>query len=319
MKQYIISEQNEDQRFSKFLQRILPGAGSGFIYKILRKKNITLNDKKASGNETLVAGDLVKVWLSDETFEKFAQREEISYPSFDPEIIVYEDDNIIIINKPAGMLSQRSSGSDISACELLCGYLIKYRGFTTENFREYRPSAVNRLDRNTTGLLLCAKNLKAASELSAMLKERTVKKEYIALVKGRITGSRHIKGRLLKDENNNTVSVGDEKSEGSFIETSYTALKFCDKLNSSVLLVDLITGKTHQIRAHLASEGYPIVGDPKYGDPDVNRKYSKEFGVKSQLLHACRITFPENDGALAYLSGRMITSEPPFKHIYEDG
>ena len=319
MKQYIISEQNEDQRFSKFLQRILPGAGSGFIYKMLRKKNITLNDKKASGNETLVAGDLVKVWLSDETFEKFAQREEISYPSFDPEIIVYEDDNIIIINKPAGMLSQRSSGSDISACELLCGYLIKYRGFTTENFREYRPSAVNRLDRNTTGLLLCAKNLKAASELSAMLKERTVKKEYIALVKGRITGSRHIKGRLLKDENNNTVSVSDEKSECSFIETSYTALKFCDKLNSSVLLVDLITGKTHQIRAHLASEGYPIVGDPKYGDPDMNRKYSKEFGVKSQLLHACRITFPENDGAFAYLSGRMITSEPPFKHIYEDG
>ena len=127
----------------------------------------------------LAAGDAVKLWLSDETFEKFAHEDAVSYPSFDPGIIVYEDDNILIINKPAGMLSQKSSGSDISACELLCGYLIKYRGFTQECFREYKPSAVNRLDRNTTGLLLCAKNLKAASALSAMLKDRTVKKEYL--------------------------------------------------------------------------------------------------------------------------------------------
>ena len=318
MKEHTISEKNKDQRLSKYLQRLLPGAESGFIYKMLRKKNITLNDKKATGNEILAAGDIVRLWLSDETYEKFAHEEEISYPSLDPDIIVYEDDNIIVINKPAGMLSQKSSDSDISACELLCGYLVKYRGFTTEQFREYRPSAVNRLDRNTTGLLICAKNLKAASELSEMLKERTVKKEYITLVRGKVTGNRHIKGRLLKDESNNTVVIGGEKSEGSFIETAYTAVKFCDKLNSSVLLVELITGKTHQIRAHLASEGYPVIGDPKYGDQEVNRSFRKKYGVKSQLLHAYRITFPKNDGVLAYLSGRVITSEPPFEYIYKE-
>lgn len=322
MKEIIISENTKDQRLNKFLERLLCNAGSGFIYKMLRKKNITLNGKQAKGNEMLAAGDIVRIYFSDETFEKFTasadpETEELQ-ALLEPERIVYEDPNILIYNKPAGLLSQRAKGDEPSACEQLVGYLMQKDGIDRDSLREYRPSAINRLDRNTTGLLVCAKKLAAAQQLSQVFKDRTVKKEYICLVKGRVTKKAERKGYLHKDESTNTVTISSEKNGGSIIETAYTPIKFCDKLDASVLLVDLKTGKTHQIRAHLAAEGFPVAGDRKYGDSEWNEKLYQAYHVKHQLLHAYRIQFPKMSGTLAYLSNREFCTEPPFQSIYED-
>ena len=323
MKEIVITESSANQRLNKFLVRLLPNTTESFLYKMLRKKNITLNGSKATGKEILKSSDTVRIYFSDETFEKFKgspleSTDAENYPVLDKKYIVYEDENVLIINKPAGMLSQKAKKEDISACEYLIGYLESKGEVSSESLRMFKPSAINRLDRNTTGILVCAKNLEAAQRLSAIFKERDIYKEYICIVKGRITEPLDLKGYLLKDEKTNKVSISDSPNGGSLIETAYTPVQFCDKLNATVLKVHLKTGKTHQIRAHLSHLGHPIGGDKKYGNEEFNRLLKDEYGVKYQLLHAYRLVFPKMEGNLKGLSCREITVQPPFKHIYEE-
>ena len=315
MTELIIDTKNKDQRFSKYLERLLCGTGSGFLYRMLRKKNITLNGRKATGSETLKEGDVVRLYFSDETFEKLTQPlQKTDAPPLPQDRIVYEDENILIFNKPAGMLSQQSERGEISACEHLVSYLEK-KG---ETDRSYRPSFVNRLDRNTSGLLLGAKNLPAAQALSEMIREGKIKKEYQTLVKGRVCGAAEETAYLRKDYSANKVTVSADPARGDRIETAYTPLRFCDKLNAALLQVELRTGKTHQIRAHLAFLGHPVAGDAKYGDPKWNARLKKEYGIGHQLLHSFRVTFPENDGVLGGLSNRSFEAAPPFAGLYEE-
>lgn len=314
MKEIRITQNNEDQKLIRYLGRILKNAPDGFLYKMLRKKNITLNGKKAGGDEILKKGDTVRIYFADETFRKFSGEEkETSYPPLPADRIVYEDENILIFNKPAGMLSQRSAGKELSACEYLIGYLQDKE----ETEISYRPSFVNRLDRNTTGLILGAKNLKAARELSEMIRNGSVKKEYLCLVRGQVSSGDDRTAFLTKDEKTNTVTVREEGNEEDRIETAYTPVKFCAKLNATVLLVDLKTGRTHQIRAHLASLNMPVAGDAKYGDQVYNEELFRKYGIRHQLLHSCRITFPKNNGTLKELSERSFYADPPFASLYE--
>lgn len=309
MKEIIIRKNDEDQRFSKFLNRLFKNANDGFSYKMLRKKNITLNGKKADGTEKLKEGDTVRIYFSDETFEKLtASSKTRDYPSLDVSRIVYEDENILIYNKPAGMLSQRSAKTDLSACEYLIGYLQEKNECNTS----YTPSFMNRLDRNTTGLILAAKSLKASRELSRMLKDRSLKKEYLTFVKGNVKEGADKSAYLVKDEKTNTVTIRSTGTEAEKIETAYTPVRFCDKLNGTVLLVNLKTGKTHQIRAHLSSLGYPVAGDQKYGDPAFNAMLNRTMRTNYQLLHSYRVTFPRNTGELEYLSGKSFCADAEF-------
>lgn len=300
MKEFRIKKNEENQRFDKYLKKLLPNAGSSFIYKMLRKKNITCNGKKASGNEMLHEGDVICLYFSDETFEKFSMDENLLLKQFQALEalkmnglrIIFEDKDILIANKPVNMLSQKATDKDVSANEYLLGYLIREKALTFEDYKTFRPSVCNRLDRNTTGLLLMGKTLKGSQELSEMLKERTAQKYYYAIVSGTVTNDEHLKGYLIKDEAKNKVSILAEHSqstvdEASYVETAYHSL--CSSEEWSLLEVHLITGKTHQIRAHLASIGHPIIGDLKYGKESVNQKFKKEFQVKHQLLHAKRI------------------------------
>jgi 23S rRNA pseudouridine955/2504/2580 synthase len=301
MKEFTITRNEENQRFDKYLKKLLPNAGSSFLYKMLRKKNITLNGKKASGNEFLKQGDRIEVFFSDETFDKFSGNDRKQDDTFErlaqlPSggvTVIYEDDDILIADKPFNMLSQKTVPTDISANELLLGYLIRTGKLTRESYATFHPSVCNRLDRNTTGLLLMGVSLKGSQQLSAMLKERSIQKYYLAVAAGEIRTGEHLKGYLSKDAKTNQVRISPHKDspDAKPVETSYEPL--CYANGATLLKVHLITGKTHQIRAHLASVSHPIIGDPKYGDPEVNRRYRTECNVRAQLLHAYRLEFPD--------------------------
>jgi len=313
MKQFQITDADAGQRFDKYLGRILKDATNGFLYKMLRKKNITLNDQKADGRELIKSGDVVKIWLSDETYEKFAGiTAKVTEYDFQPDV-VYEDEHVLIVNKPVGILSQKAEDSDVSMNEYCLSYLFK-SGAYEPGPGVYKPSVCNRLDRNTTGMLLVAKSLPAARELSELLKNRTLQKYYLCVVKGVLSEAKDLKGYLIKDNKTNKVSVRTGTSEVSdeeaYIETGYEPVTNNGRL--TLLKVHLITGKTHQIRAHLSSIHHPILGDYKYGD----RKLNEEYGVKYQLLHAFRICFPELTGSLANLSNREI--EIPMPSLFDE-
>ncbi len=317
MQELHVTENEAGQRLDKLLAKFLNQAPKSFLYKMMRKKNIVLNGKKCTGNEKLKQGDSIKLFFSDETIEKFSagtyaipKKEKINMLP-----IIYEDEQILLMNKPVGVLSQKAKDSDVSAVEILINYLMETDQLSKEQFRTFHPSICNRLDRNTSGILVAGKTLPALQEMNRFFKERTIAKYYRCLVKGRVIKSEdYIKGYLVKDQKTNKVSITKKKTEeGVPIETEYCVIQSNDEV--SLLEVHLITGKTHQIRAHLASIGHPIIGDYKYGDKQINEMYRQAYGLKSQLLHAYRLEMPSSNGSLAYLNDRKFVAELPDKFI----
>ncbi len=309
MKEFSIHENEAGQRLDKYLKKLLKEANASFIYKMLRKKNIVLNGKKADGTEKLNTGDEVTLFLSDETFEKFHgaernQKQLDAYSSIPIKKleIVYEDEDIVIINKPVGMLSQKAKPEDVSANEHIIAYLIRNNKLTAEDLNTFKPSICNRLDRNTSGILIAGKTLKGLQEMSEVLKERSVKKYYRCIVHGVLHEKTYLKGYLSKDEKINKVTIYKTKPTDKNlvclpIETEYRPIASVNGFTE--LEVHLITGRSHQIRAHLASIGHPIVGDFKYGAPQGKESILKELKIKSQMLHAYRICFPDGREVIA--------------------
>lgn len=310
MRQLIVHKNDENQRLDKYLKKYLKEAPGSFIYKMLRKKNIVLNGKKADGTEKLAAGDEIKLFFAEETLEKFTgEAAETETPKFhvkkDLEIL-FEDENLLILNKPAGELSQKAETKDVSMNEYALGYLQSCGAITEESLKVYKPSVCNRLDRNTSGILIVAKTYQAAREFGEALQKRTVRKFYRCIVKGEVKKTETIDGYLWKDEKTNKVQIFKEKREGaSEIHTAYGPVKHQNGL--TLLEVHLITGRTHQIRAHLSSIGHPILGDPKYGD----KKLSEKWKVKYQLLHSCRLELDGFTGDFAKYNGKVISADTP--------
>lgn len=299
MRECKVEKKDAEQRLDKYLKKMFVNASVGFLYKMLRKKNITLNGKKAEGKEVLRADDTIQVYFSDETFGKlqgqaennarFLELSQIDSSRLD---ILFENEMILAVNKPAGILSQKADENDISMNEQIISYLIRHKEVTEESFALFHPSVANRLDRNTTGILLAGKTLGGQQYLARILKERTLMKEYRCIVGGKVLRAEKKSGFLWKDERANRVALLSAMKPGArYIETEYTPLAYGE--DCTLLSVHLITGRSHQIRAHLASMGYPVIGDFKYGDFTLNRKYDKLFHVKHQLLHAYRIILPD--------------------------
>lgn len=311
MREMTISRAESGQRFDKYLKKYLCDAPGSFIYKMLRKKNIKLNGKKAQGSELLQENDVVTLYLAEDTIHKFRGGDglsQVQYPVMQMDI-VYEDEDFIFLNKHAGILSQRAGKEDVSLVEYLLGYL--------QNKGEWKPGDVctpsicNRLDRNTSGIVLAGKNLPALQELSGILTSGRIKKYYLTVAEGIIQKRERLIGFLQKDEKKNRAWVLKQGGDGlAPIETHIEPV--CHNGDYTLLRVRLVTGKPHQIRAHLSSIGHPVLGDIKYG----GKAYG---GRRQQLLHAWRVLFPEIP-EYPDISGHTFTAPPPgyFQEIVEE-
>lgn len=348
MQSVTIGPNQAGQRLDKFLRKLLPQAGTGFLYKMLRKKNITLNGKKAEGSESLALGDLVCFYFSEETFAKFAGRPyEILQEGYEPSTadmseqyrrayetlqgiqVIYQDDHILILDKPAGILTQKAQPEDISLNEWMIGYLLEHENGFERELESFRPSVCNRLDRNTSGLVLCGKSLPGLQYLSRCIRDRSIRKFYRTICTGQLLQEAGVMGYLIKDREQNRVRVipktdgieaqgskdntsnrSKRTAPGDYIETAYRPLKTGKQY--TLLEVELITGKPHQIRAHLASIGHPLIGDFKYGDRRINQRLQSEYNLQHHLLHAYQVIFPETkEPAGAGLSGKCISVSCP--------
>lgn len=312
MRDFTISSAEQGQRLLHYVSRLLPGAAMGLIRKSLRKKNILLNGKKAEGKEILRAGDVVRIFFSDETLEKFMaggkpQLEEKGDWKDFPKHIIYEDEQVLLLNKPAGLLSQGDGSGVPSLNDGLLSYL-------KDSIKPgVKPAICNRLDRNTSGLVAAGKTVEALQQLTAAIRGRTLRKEYEAIVVGTLEGGGTLKGFLTKDHAANRVRYSETGVPGAVpIETEYEVLKHISREGAALTLVKvhLITGRSHQIRLHFASIGHPLLGDRKYGSRE-SLSLSTKLHIKRQMLHAACLTFPKMEGALAPLSGRTFEAPLP--------
>ena len=319
MQKRIVGPNEAGQRLNKVLEKYLKEAPKNFIYKMLRKKNITLNGKKADGTEKTKVGDEITLWLSDETIEKFSESFHFERTKTLPEII-FENEDILLMNKPAGVLSQKAGPQDESINEQMITYLLESHQLKDADLMSFKPSVTNRLDRNTSGLIAAGKSMAGLQALSAAFKDRTFSKYYVCLVRDVVKDAAHIQGYLYKDEKTNKVTVTEEKMHGAdAIETGYEPISSNGKV--TLMKIELITGRTHQIRAHLAGIGHPIIGDYKYGDMAVNEIFRAKYHLKHQLLHAWRLVMPsenelsDEDNVLKEVAGRIF--EAPLPHLFQ--
>lgn len=294
-----IAEAESNQRLDKFLAKYMNKAPKSFVYKMLRKKNIKLNGGKAQGNEVLKSGDEISLYLAEETIDSFCEKKQVAVYEEKPDII-YEDSNLIIVNKPVGLLSQSEKKGDKNLNDMLLYYLSRTGEYDTSEHGVFKPGIVSRLDRNTSGITLMGKNLAAQQQLSFAFKEHTVKKLYLAVCEGTIEKEGRVELNQKKLKGNKVVAG----SGGNKAITLYKPLK--QDNNCTVVQVELVTGKTHQIRVAFSSIGHPLLGDVKYGGKKVG-------GMNSQALHAYSLTFNFKSGTLAYLDGKTFVAEPKGK------
>lgn len=315
MIEFAVTKNLSDQRLDKVLKKLLREAPDSFIYRMLREKNITLNRKRSEGSVRTKEGDLIQFYLSEETYRKMRGQEKgagvqtlsAGKPSKDrdPEpVVLYEDRDVLIFLKPAGLRSQKSAPSDRSANDWVLERFSQHPEAAAND--GFRPSVVNRLDRNTGGIMAAGMSAEGLRVLSELFRERSLKKLYYAVVSGEAPEKMDARAWIRKSPDGNlSIVSSSEVPESLPIETDWVRIAYDPVRNISLLDVDLRTGRRHQIRAHLSFLGYPILGDPKYGDPQVNRK----FGLPYQCLYCHHLEFPEC--SLPALSGRIFSVPLP--------
>ncbi len=316
-----ISEQEQNQRLDKFLLKYLNKANKSFIYKMLRKKNIKLNEKKAEGSEMLQLNDTVKLFLSDETIESFREVKEVKKSNKEV-LVIFEDENVLVVNKPQGVLIHPdSSDKTDTMIDRVLSHLVENGSYNPSDSLGFTPAICNRLDLNTSGVIIVGKNLQSVQRLNYLFKNKLIDKNYKCIVVGRVEKGGTILGKHFKNAKTNEVKILSHKvknDELKDVETRYEVLEKAEKY--TLLKVKLITGKSHQIRASLMNISHPIVGDRKYGDETTNMIYRRKYGINNQLLHAESLEIFDEDGSLSYLNGKEFVATLPrnFEKVYND-
>lgn len=309
MKEIKITENEAGQRLDRFLRKLLKDSALSEIYKNIRKGNVKVNNKKSKEAYMLAEGDKVTLKNMNIGSESTPENKTSKSDIID---IIYEDENIIIVDKPAGLLSHPQSADDSDTLI----HRVKHHIELSEGFNlspTFSPALCNRLDRNTAGLVIAAKNYKSLKAVNEMIRERSFKKLYLCIVVGKTDEKGEISGILEKDESSRkTFFTKDKDNGGKDTRTCYE--KKSDNGEYSLLLVELQTGRFHQIRAHLSSIGHPIIGDTKYGDKRVNEFFRSNFGLSHQLLLAHIISFENTPKELEYLKNKTWRSSVPINY-----
>ena len=313
MRELTIGKNDAGQRLDKFITKTLDLPMS-LLYKSIRLKKIKVNRKRAENNTILCEGDTIQCFLSEEFFEKKVS--ESSYESISVKLdIIYEDDNIMLLNKRPGVsVHEDENGSTNTLITHVQAYLYQNGEYRPDEEQSFAPALCNRIDRNTGGIVIAAKNAEALRVMNEKIKQREIDKFYLAAVHGiPKPESATIKGWLLKDDKQNIVRVYEKNPPRAAKEIITKYKVVAKRQDSSLIEVELLTGRTHQIRAHMAHIGHPLVGDGKYG---IN-KNDRAKGYKYQALYSYRLRFSfdtENPTVLDYLNGKEF--KIPKKDIY---
>ena len=307
MREFTINNSENGLTLEKYVFKVLKAAPMSFIYKLFRKKDIKVNGHHQDKKYRLVTNDVVAIYINEQQFDEFLKEKELEPNTKIKDWIVYEDDNVLFVNKPKGLLVQKSNPNDDSLDEYIIEYLMATNQYDPNKEKGFIPGPAHRLDRNTSGLVVFGKNHNALTLLFDLFKNHDlINKHYLALVVGQVEKEKDtINAPLYKDEENNIVRVA---KNGKTAKTVYKLLKKYD--DYSLLDVTLLTGRTHQIRVHMAYIGHPIIGDSKYGDFEANRIFKQKYGFSSQFLHAYKIGFGDLPMPLTNLSRKEFTAEP---------
>lgn len=301
-----IRKNDAGQRLDKFLQKAVKTLPIPLMYRLIRQKKIKVNRKRAEQNYILQEGDTVQLFISEDFFTEEGQKND--FMRLKPRLhIVYEDENMMLLDKKPGMpVHADDDQSTDTLIDHVKAYLYQKGEYDPSSEQSFAPALCNRIDRNTGGIVIAAKNAEALRILNEKIRDNRLKKQYYCVCHGRFQKKEAtLTGWLVKDSSNNKVSVYDKKPnhpDAKEIITKYRVVK--EKNDLTLLEVHLVTGRTHQIRAHLSHIGHPLLGDGKYG---VNRN-DREKGYKFQALYSHSLTFlPAPENALSYLEGKTFT------------
>ena len=306
-----IDKNDAEQRLDRFLRKYLHNAPLSVIYKMIRK-DVKLNGRRAEQKTLLREGDELSFYISEEQMKSYTEKIARQPSARRTFRVIYEDQDLLIVNKPGGLLTHGDAKEKKNTLlNQVTDYLIQKGEYVPGKEKSFSPAAANRLDRNTSGMVVFGKNAEALRTMAAMIREKdSVGKYYLTVVRGEFREHTVLTGRAEKDETANKVKILKPESEnGQFIETEVHPL--VSRNGMTLLEIHLITGRTHQIRAHLAAEGFPIVGDAKYGERDLNRRLASEYGLQSQFLHAYRLKIRKAYGVLSGLQGRSFIDPLP--------
>lgn len=315
MRQVTVTKNDSGQRLTKFLCKMFPLFPQSLMFKYIRKKSIKVNGKKCEHNYILLDGDVITLFVNDNLLQQ--ADEDKAYLSVNGNIsIVFEDENILLINKPSGLLVHSDDNECIDTLVAkMQRYLYDKGEYIPENEHSFAPALCNRIDRNTSGLVIAAKNAEALRIMNGIIKERTLTKRYLCAVHGTFQKESGIlKNYLRKNNSENKVYI--EKNKNADNVTAITRYRvLCQKDGLSLVEAEILTGRTHQIRAQFAHIGHPLLGDTKYGF----NKNNVPYGYKHQALASYYLRFDKTDGLLSYLTGKEFyidKEELPFVKLF---